>query len=426
MRYAFINGIILDGTKEMQPITGKAVLVDGERIVGISSDLAAIMGYEVIDLRGRFLLPGMINLHVHIPGSGEPKNKPMDVGQVIDIMTMNRLTRSVLQKMYVKYARMALYSGVTTIRTVGGVENYDTWLRDEVNNGREEGPRILAGNMAISVPDGHMAGTLAKVAHDPDEARTFVRQIAADKPDLIKLMITGGVMDGDEAGEPGVLRMAPEIVRAACDEAHDLGFYVAAHVEGREGLRVALENGVDTIEHGAQPDEDILRMFKDRNAALVTTLSPVMPYALLDTSVTHFPEVAHENAKLVMEGIIDCAKACMENDIPVGLGTDTGVDYITHYDFWRELVYFQNYCNISNAYAIYTATRLNAEIAGIGDETGSIEAGKSADFFVVENNPLEDLKALRDVKLVAIRGKVIENPKIRRYRKVEDELNKLI
>jgi imidazolonepropionase-like amidohydrolase len=127
-----------------------------------------------------------------------------------------------------------------------------------------------------------------------------------------------------------------------------------------------------------------------------------------------------------MEGIFQCVRTCLENDIPVGLGTDTGVDYITHYDFWRELVYFHKFCDVSNAFAIHTATAVNARIAGVGDETGSIEVGKSADFIVVEKNPLEDLKASRDVKLVAIRGQVIENPEIKRFDKVEQELNKLI
>ena len=127
-----------------------------------------------------------------------------------------------------------------------------------------------------------------------------------------------------------------------------------------------------------------------------------------------------------MDGIIECAKACLENDIPVGLGNDTGVDFITHYDFWRELAYFHKYCGVSNAFAIYTATKKNAEIAGIADETGTIEVGKSAVFFVFEKNPLEDLRALRDVKMVAIKGQLIEHPVINRYEKVERELNKFL
>ena len=159
---------------------------------------------------------------------------------------------------------------------------------------------------------------------------------------------------------------------------------------------------------------------------LIAVMPLAMAGAMIDPSVTHFSETAHRTSKTVLNGIIECAKTCLDNGIPVGLGTDIGIDYMTHYDFWRELVYFHKYCDVSNAFAIHTATAVNARIAGVGDETGTIEAGKSADFFVVEKNPLEDLKALRDVKLVAVRGQAIMNPKIERFEKVEQVLNKLI
>ena len=160
--------------------------------------------------------------------------------------------------------------------------------------------------------------------------------------------------------------------------------------------------------------------------SLVATFSSSILYALIDTFVTHYTEEAQRNAKTVLYGIIEYAGTCLDNDIPVGLGTDTGVDYITHYDFWRELVYFHKYCDVGNAFAIHTATAFNAQIDGVGDKTGTIEAGKSVDFFVIEKNHLEDLKTLKDMELVAIRGKVIENPEIKQYEKVEQELNKLI
>lgn len=377
------------------------------------------------DLNGAYLLPGLINLHVHVPGTGEPKDKPIDAVEVIKTLTANDEMRAMLKQMEVAYSQVELMSGVTTIRTVGGIEDYDSQLRDEINAGEVLGPRVLSSGKAISVPGGHMAGVFAYAVTSPEEARVRVREIAEGRPDLIKIMVTGGVMDADENGEPA-LKMSPEIVKAACDEAHGLGFYVAAHVEGTEGLKVALEGGVDSIEHGAKLTDETIRLFKERGAAMVTTISPVVPYALMDPSVTHFPETAHTTAKVVMDGIIEGARTCLDNGIPVGLGTDTGVDYITHYDFWREVVYFARYYDVSNAFALHTATLVNAQIAGVADETGSIEVGKSADFIVVEKNPLEDLKALRDVKLVSMRGHVIEDPKVERFEKVERELNKYI
>ena len=132
-----------------------------------------------------------------------------------------------------------------------------------------------------------MVGSLAYEARSAQEAADYVRRIAAEKPDLIKLMITGGVLDAEVVGEPGVLRMQPELVHAACDTAHALGMRVAAHVESPEGVRVALENGVDSIEHGAKPDEDILRLFTEKNAFDICTISPALPFALFDLSLIH-------------------------------------------------------------------------------------------------------------------------------------------
>ena len=253
-----------------------------------------------------------------------------------------------------------------------------------------------------------------------------MRKIAEDKPDLIKLMITGGVLDAKSKGEPGELKMPPEVVKAACDQAHALGLPVAAHVESPQGVRVALEGGVDTIEHGAKPDEEILRLFKERHACHIATISPALPYAMFDRSVTGASETEQYNGKLVMDGIIDCAKACLKNGIPVGLGTDTGCPYITHYDMWREVYYFHNFCNVSNAFALHTATLGNARLVGLGEETGSLEPGKCADLVVTGENPLEDLKALRHMDLVMARGNLYRSPKVKKMEKAERELDKFL
>ena len=129
---------------------------------------------------------------------------------------------------------------------------------------------------------------------------------------------------------------------------------------------------------------------------------------------------------MVFEGIIECAKRCLEEGVPVGLGTDTGCPYITQYDMWRELNYFHKFCGVSNAFALYTATKLNAQLAGVGDITGSIEEGKCADFIVTTKNPLEDLTVLRNVDMVVARGKIINNPKVKRMAEVDKELDKFI
>ena len=330
MKYAFTNGIILDGTKDMQPVRGKIIITDGDKIVDIADKGADVSDCKVVDLAGKYIMPGLINMHVHLPATGKPEKKPKDTKKTVKMITSNSLMRKIGINMCKGYAETELYSGVTTIRTVGGVADFDTKVRDLIEAGKTPGPRILAGNMAVSVPGGHMAGSLAYEAHNVEEGKYFTETIVKEHPNLIKLMITGGVLDAKAKGEPGELKMSPEIVKACCDVAHKNGLTVAAHVESPEGVRIALENGVDTIEHGAKPDEEIIKLFKDRKAAHICTISPALPFALFDREISGASEMAQYNGNIVFEGVIDCAKACLENVIPVGLGTDVGCPYISH------------------------------------------------------------------------------------------------
>lgn len=286
--------------------------------------------------------------------------------------------------------------------------------------------KLLAANEGISVPGGHMAGSVAVAAHSIPEALAQLDAAEAQGVDLIKLMITGGVMDAKEKGVPGEMKMPPEMIKAVCDRAHAAGYRVAAHVESPQGVRAALENGVDSIEHGAKPDTEILRLFKDTGAFLCTTISPALPYALFDRSITHATEVEQYNGTIVFEGIIDCAKAALANDIPVVLGNDVGCPWITQYDFWRELYYFHKFVGVSNSFALYTATARSAELAGLGDVTGTIAKGKSADMIVTAENPLDDLRALRNVEKVIARGKFYDNPKFKKNPTVAAELDKFM
>lgn len=422
-KYAIANANIISGKLNDGVQSGKYVIVEDGKIAKITSDKAAIDGLKVVDLNGKYLIPGLINLHVHLPGSGMPKDTKKQNKKTVRMLMNHALTKYIVYRMCANYAKVELMSGVTTIRTVGGLDDIDSRIRDNGAKGKLKAPRVLASNMAVSVKDGHMAGLLAYEAKDPEDGRRYVREIAKTNPDLIKLMITGGVLDAKKEGEPGVLRMSPEIVKACCDEAHKLGFKVAAHVESPLGVTVALEGGVDTIEHGANVGEHELELFKQNGSAHVLTISPTIPLCMFDLSVSGGTPLHKVNGKVVFEGMLDCAKKCLENDIPVGLGTDTACPFVTHYDMWRELRYFQKYLGVSNEFAIHTATEVNAKIAGIDNETGTIEEGKSADFMVVDGNPLENLEALRNPKAVALRGEIINNPKVKKFQYVEDELD---
>ena len=426
MKYAFTHGKLLDGTKDMQVQEGLCVLTDGERISAIVPEGTPLDGYTVVDLQGRYLMPGLINMHVHLAGSGKPQKKQRDNEKLVRTILSTALTRKIAYQMVCGFARTELMSGVTTIRTVGGLADFDTRLRDEIAAGRRVGPRILAANEGISVPGGHMAGSVAVAAHSIPEALAQLDAAEAQGVDLIKLMITGGVMDAKKKGVPGEMKMPPEMIKAVCDRAHAAGYRVAAHVESPQGVRAALENGVDSIEHGAKPDAEILRLFKDTGAFLCTTISPALPYALFDRSITHATEVEQYNGTIVFEGIIDCAKAALANDIPVVLGNDVGCPWITQYDFWRELFYFHKYTGVSNAFALYTATSRSAELAGIGSETGTVAPGKCADLIVTAANPLEDLRALRHVEMVMARGQLTGHPHFKRRPEVEAQLDRFL
>ena len=416
----------------MQVQEGQVILVENERITELlpaeeagKRNLTA-SGYEEIDLQGKYILPGLINMHVHLAGNGKPQKKQRDNEALVKKIMSNGLTKAIAYNMVCGFAKDELYSGVTTIRTVGGLGDFDTRLRDDIAAGKKPGPRILAANEGISVPGGHMAGSVAIAADSVEEALQHLETSKTQKVDLVKLMITGGVLDAKEKGVPGELKMAPEMVKAVCDKAHTMGYMVAAHVESPEGVKAALKNGVDSIEHGAKADEEMISLFKEHNAFLCTTLSPALPYALFDRSITNTSEVEQFNGNVVFEGIIDCAKAAIANDIPVVLGNDVGCPWITQYDFWRELYYFHKYVGVSNAFALYTATCRGAEMAGIGDITGTLEPGKCADMIVVEKNPLEDLRVLRNVDMVIVQGKVIRAPKVKKKQIVETELDKFL
>ena len=280
MKYAYINGKILDGTKDMQVKEGFVILTDNDKIEDIVKAGTDLNGYEKVDLKRRYIMPGLINMHVHLAGNGKPQKKQRDNEKLVKILMGNALMRSIAYGMVAGFAKTELMSGVTTIRTVGGLGSFDTKLRDEINAGTKMGPRILAANEGISVPGGHMAGSVAVAADSIDTALKHLEQSEKEKVDLIKLMITGGVMDAKEKGVPGELKMSPEMVKVVCDKAHENGYLVAAHVESPQGVRVALENGVDSIEHGAKIDDDTIKLFKERKAFLCTTISPAKSRSL--------------------------------------------------------------------------------------------------------------------------------------------------
>ncbi len=429
--FVFRNATVLDGTEGMAPRAGRAVLVEEGRIaaIGPTNEVTAPIGAREIDLDGAFLLPGLINMHVHLCGSGRPTSAG-DAGALMKRLD-NPVGRAIVRGLLRKRAQQQLASGVTTVRGAGDPLYGDIAVRDEFNAGKHVGPRLIAPGTGVTVPGGHGAGLFAQIAESPEDAAELVREIAAHGADVIKLFVTGGVFDAEKVGEPGVLRMSEEVARAACEAAHRLGLSVMAHVESTEGVRVALRAGVDTIEHGAPMTPEIVDLYRGgagtqlegRAPSVTCTISPALPFVKLPPEKTHSTEVQKANGDIVCEGIVQSARDALAAGIPVGLGTDSSCPFVTQYDMWREVAYFAKYVGVSNAFALHTATAVNARLLGLGDETGTVEVGKSADLIVVDANPLDDLSALRDVRHVMCRGAFVEHPRVKHIAELDEELD---
>ncbi|WP_416294561.1 amidohydrolase family protein [Paenibacillus illinoisensis] len=418
-----------DLEKNMTVLVNEQGLIQG---IGKSSELAIPSHYEVIDLSGKYVMPGLINAHVHLFADGKPFSLSVSEGMLqfaYDRILNTKFGKNVLKKRMKRNALTALHAGVTTMRSVGEFFYTDVKLRDEINNGEFVGPNLLVSGFFLSVTGGHGAPFLALVGDSPWEARRNVRLNVKNGVDLIKICVTGGVTDAKMVGEAGRLQMTVEEVAAICEEAHKIGLRVAAHVESTEGVRVALKGGVDTIEHGSEMDDEIISLFKNNpNAlngytALIPTFLAAYPSALLDTSVTKVSATVKENARLVYTSMLKGAKQAIDNGITIGLGTDAAMSYVTHYDMWREMDYYIKQTNLSNRHLIDMVTRTNAKILGIEDVTGTVDIGKQADLIVLDQSPLENIEALSDVRMVMVKGNLIQSPSVTRIQQVDDVLN---
>lgn len=429
MKVLIKNVNLLDGTKDMQLRKGVNILVEDGKFKKITTDFIDENGCKVYDLTGKYLTPGLINLHIHLPASGFPSKKQTDSRKLAQFIMSNPLTRLIGKALTAGSAKTELLSGTTTVRAVGGLGNLDSKVRDEINAGKKVGPRIVACNSAITVKGGHMEGSVAYGADSIPEMIEFIDNTAKAGADWIKIMITGGVLDAKKIGEPGEMKMTYEQVKACVDEAHKLGLKTCAHIESPEGIKCAIECGVDSIEHGSILTPELIEKCKANNAVIVITFSAAIPITYLDITMAN-KEMAKANGKVITDGMIECAKTALANNITVGLGTDTGCPLITHYDMWRELEYYHHYANVSREFALYTGTLLNAKIVGLDNITGSIEEGKEADFIVCNDNPLDGFRSFQNLEMVSKGDQIYEHPKVKRSeeadRLLDEFYNKLV
>ncbi len=435
---ALVNCNIIDGNRKSEVLKNGVILIknvveENETpglIVGIGKkDTIEIpVDYKKIDLKGPYVLPGLINAHCHLVGSGKPMklmNLSDNVLNFLMKLFKTPLGKVLFSKMMQKNVLNALNAGVTTLRSLSDPFYLDVKLRKKIEKGKLIGPRLICAGQGICITGGHGA-IMGYVADSIPEIRKCIRKNLRKEVDCIKILSTGGVMDTRKVGEAGRPQMTIEEIETACFEAHRGGLLIATHCESTEGIKEALLGGVDTIEHGSEITDELVPLFKNNPkslrgfTSLIPTVSAGMGMAVLPKEVTKITQVKLENAKLIEKGMIKGLQGAYKAGIKLGLGTDASVPFATHYNVWKELKYYLKYTDMSPQEAIYFATKSNAEIIGIDDITGTIEVGKSADLQVIPGNPLKNIDFLGEVSKVIIQGNLIKKLKVKKIKKLKE------
>lgn len=403
-----------------------------------SSDTARMKkipaGYRSIDAQGRYIMPGLINAHVHVFGSGRRLSSNM--GDKSPQKTLKHFTATVLGRAMIRRLtryniRQQLLSGVTTVRTLGDIAYDSADLRDDIQDGTVTGPRILASGPLLSAPGGHGAPLIALECPDEESALANVHMLLDNRANAVKIAATGGVIDSQEADEAGRPQMSESLMRIICTEAHKAGVIVAAHAQSLEGVKAALRAGVDTIEHGSDLDKEAVALFRHNPgslkgySALIPTLSTILAMVSLDQDKIGINDTARANAERIAEHMLAGYREAVAKNLHIGVGTDAAMPYVTQYNTWRELDFLVRYTGMTPAQAIYAATAGNAEILNISDVTGSLDEGLSADLLVTEGNPLENLRTLNNPSLVVTHGIPVWRPHARHIAEIDEELDTL-
>ena len=400
----FLNCTMVDVTADCALRHGIDVFTEGDRIVRIAPTGGDTDGYELYDASGLFVMPGLVNAHAHLFGTGMP-SKVISGGGA--------------QKLVLKLVQSAL--GLKVLKML-------VLVRDRIRKGRgaAAGLDLVVSGPAITAPGGHGDGTFALTASKPEEFAALVEQNVSNGADLIKICITGGVTDAKKKGEPGEVKMTEEQVKAACDRAHALGKRVAAHIQSPLGVSIAAKCGVDTIEHGASFGEEEAALLKARGGAVVATYTPAYPYYKLPAEVTKLDDVRIYNSGVVLDGMTAAVKDAYAHGITVAMGTDASCPFSTQYGMWREVIYFAKLGGFGTKAALIAATLGGATALGLQDETGSLEEGKRADMIFLKDDPVSRPETLREPLTVVAGGRVIARPKVKRNKKIERVLDGLM
>lgn len=402
-------GRVIDGLSD-KVAERQTIVVDAGRIAAIEPGFRApAEGDRVLDLRSATVMPGLMDMHVHITSENSRTTE-------LDRFKENAADIALDG---VVYAQRTLLAGFTTVRDLGSAFNTDIALRNAINAGKVPGPRIFAAGKAIASTGGHgdptngMADYLRQGEPGPTEgvadgipdAVQAVRQRYKDGADVIKITATGGVLSIAKNGMNP--QFSEEEIRAIVATAHDYGFTVAAHAHGTEGIKRAIRGGVASIEHGTFLDDEAMRLMKERGVYYVPTISAGQYVYERAREPGFLPELVRPKALAVGPQIQKTFAKAWKAGVPIMFGTDTGVS--AHGQNAREFALMVD-AGMPAMAAIRSATSVPAKFLGIDDRVGSIAVGKQADLVAVPGDPLADISALQRVSFVMKEGSVYKAP----------------
>lgn len=379
-----------------------SIVVEGNKITQvISGYIKPNPEVEIIDLKDKTVMPGLIDMHVHIEYQMNPKKH-------LESFTLNEAD---LAFNSVNFAKATLLAGFTTVRDMGGT-GVNVSLRNAVSQGKIVGPRIFTAEKAIGTTGGHADptnGTSRKLMGDPgpkegvvngvEEAKKAVRQRYKNGADVIKITATGGVLSVAKNGQNPQFTL--EEIKAIVETANDYGMHVAAHAHGDEGMRRAVLGGVKTIEHGTLMSEETMDLMVKHDAYLVPTLTAgasVSERAKIDG---FFPEIIVPKALAIGPRIQDTFRMAYNKGVKIAFGTDSGV--FDHGENGKEFGLMVK-AGMPAIKSIQSATVTNAELLGMSDKLGSVEAGKFADIIAVNDDPTKNISTMEHVVFVMKNG----------------------
>jgi imidazolonepropionase-like amidohydrolase len=385
------------------PATNMTIIIEDDRITGVQQGFVEAPDARVIDLRDKFVMPGLMDMHVHLQGQLGPHNDRDALKMSDQLMQMRSLS----------YAMNTLRAGFTTVRDVGSSPQEMYAMRDAINNGWIDGPRIIAAG-GVGITGGHadVSGmspdlmemfTSPNVCDGPYDCRRAARNVIKYGADLIKITSTGGVMTERATGTGQQMEMDEqrEVVLAA----ERMGRKVASHAHHEDGIVAALEAGVASIEHGTYTGPRAIRLFKETGAYLVPTLLAGKTVATLALEADFMAPAVKEKAIRVGNDMAGNFEKAHKAGVNVAYGTDSGIS--PHGTNAQEAVLMVA-AGMSEMDVIISATINAADLIDMSDSIGTIEAGKFADIIAVDNSPLENIEALLDVDFVMKGGKVVK------------------